>query len=29
VATWFYEIDGKAVRVFVFENKASLTRQTP
>jgi hypothetical protein len=27
VATWFYEIEGKAVRVFIFENKASLTRQ--
>jgi hypothetical protein len=27
VATWFYELDGKAVRVFIFESKASLTRQ--
>jgi hypothetical protein len=27
VATWLYEIDGKTVRVFFFEGKASLTRQ--
>lgn len=27
VTTWFYEVDGKPLRVFFFENKASLKRQ--